>query len=496
MTSLNSSQPQQLSGLNSTPSSQTQSLSSSVPPPMPAGGVLPSTSVPNSANPVVVSTSSSSTAQLLNSNSPRVGSNMTTSTAGAPPNTTVISTSADPTPVLPNVSSTSATTPYPPPHTPLSIAPGMAGSHPRMPSASSPYNTYVMTSSAPGINSAMQQQQIINYMGGGGASSLRHPGPSPNMGPVPGQMMPSRNMIVGQPAMMQQMRHRSMMPTVHGAPSMMTNPQHQQQMNIHHHTQLAMNRSGQQMPPGMNMGGAMIQPGHGPIHMQQPNIHMTAYDPRTRMLQTTLVHKPGMQPHRIQSPHHMHQHPGIHPGRQQIPGNMVISGGTHQYVDHSGYMRSGYPMGPGQNTLPPPSSQMMNQQHLPPNSPQNMPSQQQPPRPPSEGVVGQGSPIPGQLPGAPGPQLQVATPPQQHTPPPQQQTTPPQQQNTGVSPQLTVRYTYTLLNACMCLYMYIRTLYVCIYACVYYVCTCIYTNVVYLYHIFLLLPTATGHAHF
>lgn len=422
MPGLNSAQ-QPVPGLNSSlpPNSQphpTSSMSQSL------------TQPPTSVNPAVPNPPPSSTpVALQNSNMGTL-----TTTAGASPNTTVISTSADPTPSLPNISSTSAT-PYPAnaamASVPLSAA---MGTHPRMPSASTPfsYNSYGMTSSAPAINSQMnpmqpQQQQMINFVGGGGG--VRHPSANPNMSRVPVNIAQQHGMMSQQPGMMQVRR-----PMMHHAPSMM--PGHPQQgMGMH----MVANRV-QQMNPGMNMGGGMAH-GHGGMTMH-PNMHITTYNARTRMMEHTMMAKPGIHHHRMQgAPHQMQHHPmhahGMNPIRQQMQG--PVMGPQHHFSGTpSGYhsqVHPGFPMPMGQNpgVVPPPthpvSSQMLPQQGMALATSntatmpqQNMPSQQQQPHPPTEGV-GQGSPLPGQLhvAGGPGPQLQVATPPQQQATPPQQQ---------------------------------------------------------------------------
>lgn len=375
----------------------------------------------------------SSTPVGMQNSSPCVGTS-----AGASPNTTVISTSADPTPSLPNISSTSATQ-YPANAAVAAPVPHAAvmATNPRMPPASTtfPYNSYAgMTSSAPSINSQMnpmqpqqpQQQHMMNFVGGGGGGGLRHPSASPNMSRMPMNMAQQHTMMSQQQGMMQ-VRQRPMMHSAHGHPMMTGHPQ--QSMAMH----MPMNRV-QQMNPGMNMGGGM-GPGGIPMH---PNIHMTTFNPRTGLMEHTMVSKHGMHHHRMPGVPHQMQHPVIHtsgmnPVRQQIQGQVMVP--QHQFsATPSGYhgqMRSSYTMPMNQNAamLPPHSnpgsSQMLSQQQqgmqlATSTIPQNMPSQQQQPRPPSEGV-GQGSPLPGQLPGGPGPQLQVATPPQQQATPPQQQ---------------------------------------------------------------------------
>lgn len=294
-----------------------------------------------------------------------------------------------------------------------------------------------------------QPQQMMNYIGGGGGGggSLRHPSATPNMATMPAINLVHRQNMMAQQQGMVQMRPRHM---IHGPTVMSGHPQQAMGMHQHHMT---VNRS--QMNPGMGMGGSMMQTAHGGMPMHQ-NIHLTAYNPRTGMVQHTMVPKPGMpvHPHRMQT-HQMH--PAMHTQgmpsvRQQMQGNPVMAHQHHYQVDPSGYqghsvMRSNYmPAGQSAAVLPPhshpaASSQMLHQQQppqamLPPASnaapltvsPQNMPSQQQP-RSASDGV-GQGSPLSGQL---AGPQLQVATPPQQ------QQGTPPQQPAQGVTP-LTVSY--------------------------------------------------------
>ena len=470
MTCTNSTtvQPQQeLAGLNSTPpnSLQTQPTQPSVspmtqPPPTSAAPTPTPQPPPPASTPI----------PLHNSSSPHMAGMTTTpsvSIAGVSPNVSVIRTYANPTPALPSISSTS-TALYP--ANVAAAPPSMT----RLPSASTtfPYNSYGgMTSSAPAIKSQMnpmqqqqpqQSQQMVNYMSGSG--SLRHP--SVNMGPVSAQMV-QRNMMGGQPGMVV-MRQRM----VHS--SMMSHPQ-QQAMRMQHHAHMAMNCAGQ-----INMvGGGMIQPDHGDIHMD-PNIHLTAYDPRAHMMQTSLVSKPSMpmHPHRMQ--HHM-QYPTMHgmTHRPQLQGNPVMGGAPHQYVadptSYQSHMRGGYPMGPVQNMLPPQShpasSQMMTQQHplqLPAanNVPQqSMLSQQQPLCPRFEGVKQARQP--------PGPQLQVAPPLQLQATPSQQQATRPQLPNQAAMAPITVRslvhlyivYDMYSIHVHVHVYMYVYDEYVCSNTC-------------------------------
>ena len=405
---------QQLAGLNSTPpnSLQARPTQPSVspmtrPPPTSAAANLTPQQPPPASTPV----------PLHNSSSPHMAGMTTTSsasTAGVSPNASVIRTYANPTPALPSISST-FTAPYP-----ANVATALPGMT-RLPSASTTfYNSYGgMTLSAPAIKSQMnpmqqqqqqqqpqQSQQMVDYMSGSG--SLQHP--SANMGPVSAQMVQQWNMMSGQPGMVV-MRQR----LVH--PSMMSHPQ-QQTMRMQQHTHMAMRQ--------INMAGGgtcMIQPDDGDMHMD-PNIHLTAYDPRTCMMH-------GMTP------------------RPQLQGNPIMGGAPHQYVadptGHQSHIRGGYLMGPVQNTLPPQShpasSQMMTQQHpmqLPAANavPQpNMLSQQQPPCPTFEGV--------GQARQPPGPQLQVAPPPQL---PPQQQATPPRMPNHAAMVPITVSIMYICIR--------------------------------------------------
>jgi hypothetical protein len=435
------SQPQQLpAGLNSTPpppsTAQPRSLAPSVSPlaqPL-SQQQSPATSVSPVAKPTPPPQSNTLGGGPLLNNSIGGGGGLSTSTAGAPLNTTVVSTSADPTPALPNISSTSATAvPYS--NMATSVSPAMG--NPRMPSASSTpfsYNSYSggMTVSA-GMNSQVAMQPQAPGMGG----YLRHPGSSQVMG---GPVMHGQQMVHS-PNMMTQQQHRLIMrqrqmmhPGVHGGPMMSTHPQQSMGMPQQiHHSQMAMHRgaAAQQMGQGgMTMGGGgMMQP--GAMHMN-PGMHIS-YDPRTRM---TMVGKPGIH-HRMPGPQHVQHHPGMHHPR---PQSMIMGGHPHQYMDPSGYqghMQRGYSMVPAQNAVLPPHShhQMMaphmmtQQQQMPVSNPQQSHPAQQP-RPPSEGVVGQGSPLPGQL---GGPQLQIATPPQSQATPPSQQTTP-QQPTPGQSP--------------------------------------------------------------
>jgi hypothetical protein len=437
------SQPQQLpAGLNSTPpppsTSQPRSLAPSVSPlaqPL-SQQQSPATSVSPVAKPTPPQQSNTLGGGPLLNNSigGGGGGGLATATAGAPLNTTVVSTSADPTPALPNISSTSATAvPYSNMATSVSLAMGT----PRMPSASSTpfsYNSYSggMTSVSAGMNSQVAMQPQAPGMGG----YLRHPGSSQVMGGAVmagQQMVHSPNMMTQQHRMI--MRQRQMMHHgVHGGPMMSTHPQ-QQAMGMHH-TQMVMHRGAatQQMGPGgMTMvGGGMMQPG-GAMHMN-PGMQMS-YDHRTRM---TMVGKPGIY-HRMPGPPHVQHHPGMH---HQRPQSMMTGGHPHQYIDPSGYqghMQRGYSMVPVQNAVLPPHShhQMMaphmmtQQQQMPVSNHQQSHHPAQQPRPPSEGVVGQGSPLHGQL---GGPQLQIATPPQSQATPPSQQTTPSQQPTPGVTP--------------------------------------------------------------
>lgn len=448
MTGLNS-QPQTMPGLSATPptSSQAQIMQSSVSM-MPQQQQQTTQQLPaasSAVQPTQPHPPPSSTPVPLSNSNPQRATGLTTS-AGAPPNTTVVSTTADPTPALPNISSTSATA-YPANvANPLPSATLGMTMPPRGPPASNSYNSYVggMTSSAPAINSQMnpmqpqQTQQMVNYISSG---SLRHPSATPSMGHMHGQMVhphaQQRNMIAGQPGMIQMRQRQPMMHPMHGASSMMAGHP-QAPMGMQHHSHMIAH-GGQQV----GMSGGMMQHNHGAMHMP-PNMHLSPYDPRSRMMQPAIMTKPGMSihHHRMQNPHQM-QHPAMHPGRiaprPHVPGNHM------QYVgDPSGYqgnMRGGYQVAPGQSGLSPHSqagsSQMLNQQlpvanTVPPN-PQNMPTQQQPPRPPSEGVA-QGSPLPGQLSSTAGAQLQVATPPhQQQATHPHQQATPSQPHPQGAA---------------------------------------------------------------
>ena len=448
MTGLNSapSQPQVMPGLNSTPptSSQGQMMQSNtssvsmMPQQQTSTQPLPAASASSAVQPTQPPPPSSTPVPLPNSNAPRATGMTTSAAAGGPPNTAVISTTAHPTPALPNISSTSAAQ-YPANvANPLSSAtPGMAMA-PRGPPASIPYNSYVggMTSSAPAINSQMNPmqpqpaQQMVNYMGGTG--SLRHPPGTHSMGPVPGQLVhhqQQRAMMAGQPGMMQlRQRQPTMMHPVHGGSSMMPG----QAMGMQHHSHM-ITHGGQTM----GMGGRLMQ--HNPgMHMAAPNIHLSPYDPRSGMMQPTMISKSGMSihHHRMANPHPI-QHPAMRmaPRPHVAPNHMQYVGDP--LGGYQGNMRGGYPVAPGQSALSPHSqagsAQMMNQQLATtvPTNQQNMLTQQQPPRPPSEP---QGSPLPGQLTSAAGTQLQVATPPQQQqVTPPHQQATPSQQHAQGAA---------------------------------------------------------------
>ena len=403
-----SSSSSQLGGLNSTHPNSSQTHAPSV---SPLGQPLTQQHSPaTSVSPAPKATPPPSTTP--SGGGPLVtGAGLTTSAAAVPPNATIVSTSGDPTPALPNVSSTSAS-PYPNVATPPSSVPMAMGTHARMPYIS--YSGGMPSSVAPAINSQMTQGGM--QQAGMGGYSLRHPAPSP--GVMQGQMVHSPNMMSNQHRMMQ-MRHRPMMHPVHGGHAMMGG--HPQQSMGMHHPHMAIHRGAQQMG-GVNMAGGGMMQNAGGIHMN-PNLHMQ-YDPRSRM---AIVGKPGMHHARMVSPHHVQQHPGMHVQRHQ---NMIMGGHPHQYMDPSGYQghMQGYSMVPRQNAMIAPSSQMMphTQPMIAQQAPSPNPQQNQPPA--------ESNSLPGQLGGAPSPQLQVATPPQQQATPPQQQATPPQQQTPGAAP--------------------------------------------------------------
>ncbi|CAI8041584.1 CREB-binding protein [Geodia barretti] len=422
------SQPQQLpAGLNSTPpppsTSQPRSLAPSVS--LLAQPLSQQQSPATSVSPVAKPTPP---LQLNTLGGGRGGGGLTTSTAGAPLNTTVVSTSADPTTALPNISSTSATAvPYS--NMATSVSPAMGT--PRMPSASSTpfsYNSYSggMTSVAAGMNLRVGMQPRALVMG----SYLRHPGPSQGMGGavMPGQqMVHSPNMMTQQHRMMTRQR-KKMHPEVHGGSMMSTHPQRSMGQNVvlppHSHQV-----SSQMMAPHI-----LTQQQQMPVSNPTPRQSHPAQQPcppskgvvgeESPLPGQQMVHSPNMmtQQHRMMTRQRKKMHPEVH-------GGPMMSTHPQQSM--------------GQNAVLPPhshqvSSQMMaphmmtRQQQMPVSNPtprQSHPSQQ--PCPPSKGVAGEGSPLPGQL---GGPQFHIAMPPQSQATPTSQQSTPSQQPVPGVTP--------------------------------------------------------------
>ena len=478
LSSLNSAPP--LPGLNSTPPNNAQALPGG---PTPSPMKQLSQAAPGAgAQPGSLSPASSSTPLSLNTSNPRIAG--LSSSAGAPsPNTAVVSTTAHPTPSLPNISSTPAN-PFPSNAAPPNMAAGSLSNQPvRPPSASASYSSYMsmmsMSSSAPAISSQMNtlqhqpqqspQQQAMGYMGN--PSAIRHPTAHTNMHTAAqtagmGMVARQRGMMVQQPGVMQ-MGPRTIVHSGHGAALMSGHPQ--QTVGMHSH--LMMNRA--QAPVGSAMmSSGMMQHGHGAMAMP-PGIHHTAYNPRTGYMQHGIVPNRGIPVHRIQAAAHQMQHPSMHSAAMHTAGIPVSMrqpmqatanpalAHQHQYsVDPSGYqghLRPGY--GPSQapqgSALPPSHShpgatlpgqmamspqQMMSPQHAlgPSNlapaslSPQqNMLSQQQQqpcPPAPVETLHPQGGSLAGQLASMATPQLQVATPPQPQASPislPPQGRTPP-----------------------------------------------------------------------
>lgn len=476
MTNINST-PSQVQGLNSAPPTNSQPLSGPVssplkqpPPQAQPQGQPQAPSVPTASGFNAQPTPPSSSAAVPLYNAPRMGG--LTSTAGVPsPSMAVVSTSADPTPALPNVSTTPASL-YPASAVHSSVS-NMAthGPRPTPASASYPYSSYMpMSSSAPAISSQMNamhhphphpQQQSMNYMVNS-AAALRHSTSNPHMvNQMAGMMQQQPGMLAQQPGMMQpgmmQSRPRTMVHPGH-AHSMVA--PHVQQPPMGMHPQMAISRTQQAMGPSLGMGGVM-QPGPAGMAMH-PGMHHGGYSPRPGMLHA-VGPKVGMamQQHHARLQGQM-PHPGMHnPGmaggmRQAMPSPAHSSPPVPQQpfaMDPSvyqGQMRPGYSLthGQGSSGLPPPpthtSTSLPGQmtpptQQLPPPPPvpnaglpsaQSMPGQQLP-RPPSNGMV-QSSPLPSQLASGPGmQQLSVGAPLQ---PPPPQATPPPQSQ--GMTPPI------------------------------------------------------------